>query len=403
VPLGQWSQVTLRVTATCPFTQGLPLHVVLVLDSSGSMAGEKNAQLKKAVKTMIKGLDLPGHPQIEMGIVKFASVANTLCQLTNDGGRLGSCANKVDANGGTAIDAGIKEGLKVLTRGRPRGADDGAIREVMVVLSDGANNAGCAPVLSAAAQAKGQRVLLMTVCVGADCDAQCMRQAASSPRHAYVSDSAGLITVFEGITGLLSDLAGEFLRSMTITDELAANMRLVPDSTLPAPSSITGQTLVWRLDYPTLALTITYWVQPQALGDHPVSVAADGLLVDSLGRQRTFPFPNLILHVVDLPALPTPTAFPTWTPTPARTERPPAPTATPIAPRLCASLAGRVPDAVMAAAMANPERIGGWGKPCSPNLPPGPSNPARQSLSLQQPSKPYHPLFNGLEFKCGCP
>ena len=132
--LGEETNITLTVRALCA-PEAFPLHIVLVLDASGSMAGQKNQELKAAVKQMVRQLDLGNRPLIQMGIVEFNTTANTLCQLTNDAGRLSSCANKVSANGGTAIDLGIREGLKVLTRGRPRDRSD--VREIMVVLSDG--------------------------------------------------------------------------------------------------------------------------------------------------------------------------------------------------------------------------------------------------------------------------
>ncbi len=118
--LGEETNITLTVRALCA-PEAFPLHIVLVLDASGSMAGQKNQELKAAVKQMVRELDLDERPLIQMGIVQFNSTAKALCQLTNDAGRLSSCANKVGANGGTAIDLGIREGLKVLTRGRPRG------------------------------------------------------------------------------------------------------------------------------------------------------------------------------------------------------------------------------------------------------------------------------------------
>jgi hypothetical protein len=33
----------------------------------------------------------------------------------------------------------------------------------------------------------------------------------------------------------------------------------------------------------------------------------------------------------------------------------------------------------------------------------GPFNPLRTCLTLRNPGQPYHPLFNSLVFKAGCP
>lgn len=107
------------------------------------------------------------------------------------------------------------------------------------------------------------------------------------------------------------------------------------------------------------------------------------------------------------PATPTPTPSPRATPaTPAPTPTPPPSpmTATPVPDPACVcdSVAGRVPDAVVAAALARPETIGGWGQRLDPAKPPGPFNPPRTCLNVHDPSKPYHELFNGLVWRVGC-
>ncbi|MFN8424183.1 MAG: hypothetical protein U0470_12665 [Anaerolineae bacterium] len=45
----------------------------------------------------------------------------------------------------------------------------------------------------------------------------------------------------------------------------------------------------------------------------------------------------------------------------------------------------------------------GYGDLCNNAVPFGPLNPRRAWLTLRNPAAPYHPQFNGLEFKCGCP
>jgi hypothetical protein len=62
-----------------------------------------------------------------------------------------------------------------------------------------------------------------------------------------------------------------------------------------------------------------------------------------------------------------------------------------------------VPQAAISDAMANPGAYGGWDLPCNPNLPPnGALNPMRRHLDLLSSTKPYHPLYNGLVWRCGC-
>ena len=57
----------------------------------------------------------------------------------------------------------------------------------------------------------------------------------------------------------------------------------------------------------------------------------------------------------------------------------------------------------MQAALADPGKVQGWGQLVNPGLPPGPNNPYRTRLGLQNPSSPYNPTFNSVVFKSGCP
>ncbi len=125
------------------------------------------------------------------------------------------------------------------------------------------------------------------------------------------------------------------------------------------------------------------------------------------------------------PDLPSPTATSTLTTTPVLP--PPWPTATspspsPVLPspiatatsaqpsptpasgiQVCPQIVRRVPAAVISAALANPSAISGYNRPLIPSRPTGPMNPLRTWLSIRTYAKPFHPLYNGLEFKVGCP
>jgi hypothetical protein len=67
-------------------------------------------------------------------------------------------------------------------------------------------------------------------------------------------------------------------------------------------------------------------------------------------------------------------------------------------------LVGRVPSADVAAALANPNAIAGWMVPRNPNLGHHPYfNPYRTCLTVRNIGVPYHPAYNPLVFKAGCP
>jgi hypothetical protein len=99
------------------------------------------------------------------------------------------------------------------------------------------------------------------------------------------------------------------------------------------------------------------------------------------------------------PGTPEPTPVASNTPgvTPTPGETPGVPTC------VCRSLAGRVPPVVIADALANPSRYYGWMLPLDPGKPPSRFNLPRRCLSLQNPSVSYHPQFNAVQWRVGCP
>ena len=68
----------------------------------------------------------------------------------------------------------------------------------------------------------------------------------------------------------------------------------------------------------------------------------------------------------------------------------------------CPGLIVLVPREALNHALADPAHVAGFKQACNLSLPPGPHNPLRIDLGLQNPNLPYHPLFNGLAWRCGC-
>lgn len=94
---------------------------------------------------------------------------------------------------------------------------------------------------------------------------------------------------------------------------------------------------------------------------------------------------------------------PAVVPVPAASPTPlPAPT-TEAGPCICQLARQAAPRAAIDAAVADPAGVAGWRQPLDPNKPVGRFNPLRECLSLQRASVPYHPLFNPLAWRAGCP
>ena len=120
---------------------GTGLDLVLVLDSSGSMAttsgGKTRSQwMKEAAIALVDNLPVG---TTSVGVVEFDSDANTvktLLALSTKIDEVKAAINGVDASGGTNIGSGINEAASVLT-----GATHTAGRsQMMVVVSDGSTS-----------------------------------------------------------------------------------------------------------------------------------------------------------------------------------------------------------------------------------------------------------------------
>lgn len=330
VLLGEDVTVTLSVQAQCPPSVGA-LHVVLVLDASGSMAGSPSLAMKQAAARFVRQLQMPTHPIRQVGVVEYNEEARRLSSLTNDESRVIGAINRVSADGGTRIDLGILEGLRVLSQGRS-GINRDELTEVIIVLADGGNNAGCQPILAAARQAKSQGVLLVAICFGSACDEQCMRQVASGPRYYFRADNAGqLVAVFDRIAVLL---VGDVADHLTVTDTWGDRFAYVAGSANPAPESpVTPTTwLRWvTAGVPPAGATHTLRLRPLRPGTQPANEEAQGVYRDAAGRPITFTFRLPSLTVLDptvptaTPSTPPPataTADVTVTATPAHTATP---------------------------------------------------------------------------------
>jgi hypothetical protein len=414
VSLGYSTRVELRLQVTCPMTDVVPVHIMLVLDGSGSMSGEKNAAMKRDAKQFVRDLDLPNHPLVQAAVVKYNAAATTLCKLTNDVGRLVSCIGKIDANGGSGPDQGLALGYRELAAGRP--GPGRPLREIIALVTDGGTPAGCQAMVGLADPIKADGVEMVTVGIGNDADHSCLQRLASGPDAYFRADAApNLAPAFLAVVGLAHNHG---INTLTVADDLPANMRLLTWTAAPAPAVAEDKHLEWHWRFAATGdFVMSYWLTPQELGDHPVNVLARANLVDDLGRTVTVDFPVPIVQVQDNAGIPSPTPWlsptptvlptrtlvPTRTPEPTKTIPPPTVTPTPPPARACPQIVGRVPAPVIADALANPEKVGGWLQRCNPGAPPGPLNGPRTWLGLKNGGQPFHLLFNGVQFKCGCP
>lgn len=107
-----------------------PLNLGLVLDRSGSMAGEKIRNVREAVKLLLRRMG----PQDQAAIVLFDDKVELLApgQPLTDVRRLEAQVDAIEERGGTTMAKGMRKGLEELRRG----AGPGRVSR-MILLTDG--------------------------------------------------------------------------------------------------------------------------------------------------------------------------------------------------------------------------------------------------------------------------
>lgn len=168
-----------------------PVRVVLVLDTSGSMAGRALEDAKTAARAFIEGMG----PGDTIALVTFSDSARTLSGFTSDRARLAALVQELRASGETALYDALGHAARL-------GRDGGEGRPVIVLLSDGgdtvsASSLDAAARALAAAGAPVYAVALQTK----EWDPQALRAVthATGGRLLETKDSGELLSIYRGL------------------------------------------------------------------------------------------------------------------------------------------------------------------------------------------------------------
>ncbi|MGK7876375.1 MAG: VWA domain-containing protein [Xenococcaceae cyanobacterium] len=114
--------------------QNLPLNLCLILDHSGSMSGHPIETVKQAAMRLVERLS----PRDRISIVAFDHRAKVLVpnQVVEDIDQVKKEIQKLEADGGTAIDEGMKLGMKEAATGK-----QDTVSQIFL-LTDGENEHG---------------------------------------------------------------------------------------------------------------------------------------------------------------------------------------------------------------------------------------------------------------------
>jgi Ca-activated chloride channel family protein len=147
----------------------LPLSVLLVLDTSGSVAGERLSHLVKAAMALVVAL----RPGDRAALVTFSHDVRVRVPLTADVGRLASVLSSLAGRGQTAIRDAVFAALQL----RP---DDDS-RPVVLVFSDGRDNASFLSAADTLTAARRAGVVVHAISLGDEEPAELVRPGLPVP------------------------------------------------------------------------------------------------------------------------------------------------------------------------------------------------------------------------------
>ena len=162
------------------------VDIMLALDTSGSMQAldfiknEKRDTRLAMVKDVVSKF-IENRPNDRIGMVVFGSEAYTQCPLTLDQGILQSFLSKLDigmAGDSTAIGSAVGIAVKRLK-------DLESDSKVIILLTDGRNNAGSLPPVQAARTAKAFGIKIHTIGVGTHGKAPFLVNSIFGQRYVY--------------------------------------------------------------------------------------------------------------------------------------------------------------------------------------------------------------------------
>ncbi len=157
--------------------------IVLLIDTSSSMSGDKIRQARGAARAFLDQLDLE---RDQAAVVGFSTEARIAAPLTRDARLLRVAVDGLRTESGTRIDAAMWAAVSLLG-GSGR---DPKNRPAIVLLSDGAHAGPSGAVLIAAGEARRLGARIYTIALGADADRDLLATIADQGR-AYVAAEGG--------------------------------------------------------------------------------------------------------------------------------------------------------------------------------------------------------------------
>lgn len=323
------AEVSVTVKVSCEVA---PLHVMISIDRSGSMAGRPLQDAVDATDALLDALIAENLPNIRAGEISHGDPPRIDQKLTDDLSMVKTRIHGLNAEGQDNLPQSITMARQELVNERSKSRAKPV--DVMVVLSGGGLTHLPAEAVKAATLAKAQAILVIAVCIDKNTPDSCnaMKNVATSSHYYFQGkDSDGLADALRKIAHDLTQAAGS-LRSLVVQETLPAGLAYVDKSARPAAAyDPISRTLRWDLsEVLTGGQGLGYRVQPSELYTYTLSTQTRAAYRDSLGASGSIVVPTAVLRVpfrCDQPVA-TQVSPPTDAPTPTHTQVPPAPSPT---------------------------------------------------------------------------
>jgi Mg-chelatase subunit ChlD len=176
--------------------------IVLVVDRSGSMAGQKFADLVDAIGTFTATLDETPVDE-KVGLASYSEFATEDVGLTGNLTLISNAIARLPVGGFTSISRGMTSGKKVMKKSR----GEEFVERTLIVMTDGRHNRGPEP-RGIAEDLAAAGVTIHTITFGADADRKRMNEIADigGGRHFHADNGLELEQVYREIALTLSTM-----------------------------------------------------------------------------------------------------------------------------------------------------------------------------------------------------
>ena len=173
------------------------LDVVLAIDVSSSMTGDKLAAARAAARRFIDALELESGRD-RAAVIAFDDVAVAVTGLTTNRAMLGGAIDGLSVGRGTRMDRALFASAALLGSPPTRRAE---ARAAILLLTDGAHTGSTAEVASVADAARRETgAVIWTIGLGPDADARLLRAIADPGSFRFAPDVAALEAVYGALT-----------------------------------------------------------------------------------------------------------------------------------------------------------------------------------------------------------